>query len=263
MGGIDAVLPYSNKVLILGNGISRLLYDDYIRNFPGPVWGCNYIYLDYGEIIDMVTGHQDVLVLADKYRKEKNLEYKIISGSALTGKNKYEDSFRCALMFLKDSGTSLVAEALTRKYKVEVCGFDIGGKDCYSPEHQKINKRNWVERWRIIFRSFGHENIKFIGYDHKKYLLSSKSTGKYSEKYLQGKPHIEDPEYKKIFNEKLNYNRIWEMSEKGYLYNKGQRTYDIGFCELKSGERFLTSYPLAKLWESRYPGELVAEKIEM
>jgi hypothetical protein len=254
---------YKDKVLILGNGISRLLYDDYIRNFPGAVWGCNYIYLDYGEKLDLITGHQDVLVLANKYRKKNNLKYKIISGSPVAGNNIYEESFKCKVFFLKDSGTSLIAEALTRGLNIEVCGFDLGGKDCYSQEHQKISKRNWVERWRHIFAVFGHNNVTFIGHDHKDYLLSCKSTGKYAEKYLKGKPHIEDKEYKKIFKEKINYDKIWEYVEKGYLYNKSQRIYDIGICKLKSGEKIEIAYPLARLWESRYPKELVAEKIEI
>jgi len=49
------------KVLLLGNGISRLLYKDYINKWKGEIWACNRAFLEYGDRITRIAGHDEVM----------------------------------------------------------------------------------------------------------------------------------------------------------------------------------------------------------
>jgi hypothetical protein len=139
-------------VLILGNGISRLEFDDKIRAFTGDIWACSRAYIDYGDIISALAGHGDVMQEAKDNRDIHGHKYRIFG---------IDEHYTCFDLFRKDTGTTLVAEALTRGHDVIVCGFDLGGLDLYSPGHEKKNKSTWVQRWRILFREVGHDRITF------------------------------------------------------------------------------------------------------
>lgn len=235
------------SILILGNGLSRLSFDEQIRAYPGEVWGCNRIYLDYGEILDGLDGHDDVMVEAARAREAKGYHYKIISSD--------ESPLTCRPIFRKDTGTTLVAEALTRGYEVEVCGFDLGGLDVYSPGHDKINKTTWVQRWRLILAEFGAERITFWGHDHKPFLLSGRPAIEYYRAYAKGKSHVPGEDYDKIRRTwPGDYSRIYAEVPCVMLKNIGSREWNIAEHDgtIKSGDAVKLPETLAQKYATAY-----------
>ena len=188
---------FSLPVLILGNGISRVQFDKRIRAFDGEIWGCNYVYIEYGEKLTRLTGHRDVLQKAIEYRDEHGLDFEIWSGHL--GRNRIEntETFSCPREFLKDSGTTLVAQALHEgRRRVLVCGFDLGGPDILSLGLEKENKVSWVNRWRTLARVYDNLSaVEFIGFDHKPYILSKRPADLYWRQLQRGRAHIDDPGY--------------------------------------------------------------------
>lgn len=181
-------------VLILGNGISRLSYSAIINGWPGQVWGCNRVYLDFPHKLNRLTGHFDVMEQAKEYRELHQYKYEIWGGHLGNG-SLYDNKFDCPPQFRKDSGITLVAQALHEVENVTVCGFDLGGPDIYSPGIENQLKHNWVQRWRSIFEVYDHRRVTFIGYNHKDYILSNRSSMQYAQRYRAGKPHVMDSDY--------------------------------------------------------------------
>lgn len=179
-------------VLVLGNGISRLLHQTFVLKWQGELWACNRAYLeeDIAPKITRLTGHADVLDEAREHRDQHGLTFKIMGRG-----REIEPS--CPGEFHKDSGTVLVAEALVHPYKtIYVCGYDLGGPDIWSPGLEQQRKRVWIRRWRDMFKQFGHERIRFVGFDHKPALLAKQfRDDAYLKRYSRGVPHIPDPEY--------------------------------------------------------------------
>ncbi len=207
------------KVLILGNGLSRLSFDAQIRSFDGEIWGCNRVYLDYAEVLTYLWGHIDVMPEAIEYRDANGLSYKIME---------IEEPLQCQNRFRKDTGTTLVAEALTRGLEVSVCGFDMGGPDVYSWNHEKKNKKDWIDRWREIFRIFGSNKIEWWGFDHGPFLRSGEPSGKYARKYLSGSPHIDSDDYREVLKSwKNDYSRVMALVPHAILKNIGQHEWNL------------------------------------
>lgn len=196
-------------VLILCNGISRLSYVDLIKTWLGEVWGCNRAYLDFPEKLTRLTGHLDVMKDAKKYREENQYNYEIWGGH-LANQKQFDHHFDCPKQFRKDSGITLVAQALHKGRNISVCGFDLGGPDIHSPGLEKQLKHNWIQRWRKLFEVYDHERVTFIGYDHKPYLFSDKSSMQYSQRYRGGRPHIIEAAYLAIW-------KIWAGRDYKYL----------------------------------------------
>jgi len=194
------------SVLILGNGISRLLHEDMIRSWTGELWACNYAFLEWGDRITRLTGHTDVLTKAAAYRERHGLSFEIWTGNL--GKFKldapYVNLFTCSIETKRDSGTTLVAQALTEGFdKILVCGFDIGGRDIYSRKLHTQNKKSWVDRWRLLKGTFGRrfdEAIQFVGYDHGPMIRNGSARDAYYQRHVRGLPHIPDPEYIALYN---------------------------------------------------------------
>ena len=194
------------SVLILGNGISRLLHEDMIKNWSGEMWGCNYAYLEWGHKLTRLTGHVDVLVKAEKFREKNQCSFDIWSGNlgVFRSNAQYAKKFTCTGELTKDSGTTLVAQALTEQFdEILLCGFDLGGRDIYTRGHHTKCKRSWVKRWDLLRHTFPRqfkESIKFVGYDHKPLIMSGTNTALYCRRYMRGLPHIPDPAYIALFN---------------------------------------------------------------
>jgi hypothetical protein len=209
------------QVLILGNGLSRLSFDKQICAYKGEIWGCNRIYLDYADVLTLLTGHTEVQEEAKKYRAAHNCKFRIIGENG-------DEPVTCPEIYRKDSGTTLVAEALYRGYEVEICGFDLGGLDVYSPGQQWKNKSSWISRWRLILEKYGAGHVTFWGYDHKPFILSGKSPREYYNKYSKGAPHIDTPEYMKVFTEWAgDYSHVLDAVPCVLLQNKGKREFTI------------------------------------
>ena len=243
------------NVLILGNGLSRLSFDKEIREYPGEVWGCNNIYIDYGDKLTAIAGHDWCMKGASKARKINGYKYKIIGGLQWGG-DVADESFTCDPRFRENTGTTLVAEALTRGYNVEACGFDMGGLDVYSPGHEKRNKTVWVKRWREIIKEFGHNRITFWGHDHMRFLRSNRSANEYYKLYARGKSHIPREDYESIRKTwGSDYTRILEICPCVMLKNIGQREYKIveHSSIIKSGDMIKFPEDLAQKYVDAYP----------
>ena len=236
-------------ILILGNGLSRLAFDQKIREYKGEIWGCNRVFIDYGDKINALHGHADVMEEAEVWRVTHGQAFKIF--------NKGEE-ITCPEIYRKDTGSTLVAEALTRGHDVICAGFDLGGADCYSPNHEKKNKSTWVMRWRLIFSEFDSARVTFWGHDHKEFILSNRPANEYSRKYTRGEAHIPG-----VAQSKTDYSRLWENVPRVYLRNMGQREWR--FIEtpetLKQGGKIKIPECVAKKYVDLYKKEFAIEPI--
>jgi len=183
------------KVLILGNGISRLLYYDFILNWKNEIWACNFAFKEFGHILNRLTGHGWVMEEAEKEKIKRGWKFEIWCGDFPVTHKKFTVNER----FLSDSGTTLVAQALEENYEVYLCGFDLGGFDILSPG--KIRRKDhWVRRWHSINKWYGLNSVEFIGHDHKVFIENGGSTRKYSRDYVtNNQPHIPGEEYQDLF----------------------------------------------------------------
>jgi len=193
------------EVLILGNGISRLLHEDLIKGWHGELWACNYAYLEWGHKLTRLTGHIDVLFEAIEHRDRNQHSYEIWTGDIWrfpedTQKLK---KVSCKPEFCKDSGTTLIAQALTDGFeRILLCGFDLGGRDIYTVNLYQHNKSSWVERVRAIRKAFpvAFEGVEFVGYDHMPFIAGNADRKAYYKRYIAGQPHIPDPAYIALYN---------------------------------------------------------------
>ena len=188
-----------NEVLILGNGISRLLHEDIIEQWTGEMWATNYSYLEWSHKITRLTGHPDVLEKGAVYRDEGQYSFDIWAGNLgafLKGAD--TKAFTCPMHFRKDSGSTLIAQALEERFdKIKLCGFDHGGRDIYTLDLHTFNKSNWVGRMRQMRTHYadGFDAIEYVGHDHMPYILSGVDKQAYYKRYVQGRPHIPDAAY--------------------------------------------------------------------
>ncbi len=193
---------FDKPVLILGNGLSRLLYHREIMQHPGEVWGCNYVYLEYPERLSRLAGHVEVLAKAAQVAIENGYSYKVYGGN----QGSYPDhfcSYTCPVEFRKDAGTTLVAQALSEGHSIIACGFDMGGFDVVSPQHAKFNKMGWIRRWQRLYQRYKMQwNVTFLGYDHTpiiRYPAPRYLIQKYNFRYQHMEPHINQEEYLLLF----------------------------------------------------------------
>lgn len=186
----------TNKVLVLGNGLSRLQYRDYINTWDGEIWGCNSAYLEVadGSIphMERLMGDYVALKVAVKYKRKYKLKY------VMYGKHKRSwdlpgvQKLSLPTQFYGDSGSILVAAALYEGYnEVKALGFDLGGKDMYVQHHDRKDKSKWVRNWRRIAKNLPFDKLEFIGYDHKPFILSNKPDDFYAKYYLNGEDHLQ------------------------------------------------------------------------
>ena len=188
-------------VLILGNGISRLLLADRIAIWAGEVWGCNRAYLEpaIGPRLLRLTGHPAVMAEALAYKLQRHYAPWEIWGP-ITGVNTVTP-FTCPDKYRRDSGTTLVAQALHEGLDVAAAGFDLGGPDIHSPRHWTQTRTGWVKRWRRLGERYGWDRIEFWGHDHKPFLRSGEEPSAYQKRYVAGIPHIPGEEYRRLFAE--------------------------------------------------------------
>jgi hypothetical protein len=245
------------NILILGNGISRLSYDSEIRAFGGQIWGCNGIYEEYGKILSVIAGHESGMRLAIEYREKNNLSYKIMKGLIWSGKIG-ELSFTCNPKYRQNTGSALIAEALSLGNNIILCGFDFGGRDCFDIGHDTLELSAWVKTMRLIIKDFGKDRITFIGHDHMPFLTSDRPDSFYSESYLKGKPHIEDEKYLSVHGEKdKEESRFNGKFRNEILKNVSKR--DIGIKStgmvIRSGESLEVDGMVAFKYVRYYPND--------
>jgi len=120
-------------LMILGNGISRLMHKERIRQHEGEVWICNRTFLELDEIPNVTvvaSMHRTVAREAVAHREKHGLDYRVLTcGNMETIKGCEPFCLpRCDL----SSGLLLVQEAATAGYKKAILiGFDLGGKSTH------------------------------------------------------------------------------------------------------------------------------------
>lgn len=104
------------KVLILGNGFSRLNKENFINSWKGKIWICNQAYKEFKSFprIDLLgTVHPWCISEAKDIAKNNNLNFEIIT----------IDTFKKYLGY--STGNELINEAILRGYKdIYLLGFD-------------------------------------------------------------------------------------------------------------------------------------------
>jgi len=243
------------KVLIIGNGISRLSYQKEIEEFDGERWSCNYSFIDFGHMVTRMNGELKTFKDSVEYREKNGCSYKIIADPKLSPYS--DEPYQSDEKYRKDSGTSLVAEALHRGYDVYCVGFDLGGHDVYSPKHNKIGKGGWVTRWRIIIEDFGHDRIHFIGHDHLPFLLSNEPANTYAKKYMKNQSHIPTPEFQEVFKDldESRLDRVMKYLRFETVVNISKRDYTFRDGLFRSGEKRMMPSGEAEDLTNRYPRE--------
>ena len=151
-----------NKVLILGNGTSRLQLKDTIQNWNGEIWVCNWGFreaLTLGDRVTLVGSvHKEVLKEIHSFRKEHNLSYKIITKPII--KSQYEDEYFSSSKGWS-TGNLCIVEALERGYdEVYLAGFDMGGKDIY--QTHDLPGGSFKSQYEQIKKTYGESKITFL-----------------------------------------------------------------------------------------------------
>lgn len=121
------------KILLLGNGTSRLYYQDFISKWKDPIWGCNLAFKEDIKFDLIGTVHEWVAEEAKQYG---------FKGEVLTPKTfkKY---------YGYSSGSELISEAIARGYKqLYLLGYDSieDGNEClYTGTVVISNFKNQIE----------------------------------------------------------------------------------------------------------------------
>jgi lipopolysaccharide biosynthesis glycosyltransferase len=194
------------KVLILGNGISRLQFDSYVKSFDGEIWVCNQAYKEYkkfGRISAVFTVHKEVALSAFKFRQERGLRYKVYCSQVLKG---YEGTISTLYRYRGwSSGSEAIHQALIDGYdKIELMGFDFGGSDVY--QKHSVYGGNFRKQFLKILDEFGSDNLEIIGCKSKEFsdMLSKKTKARLNIKDKPPSTFIKKvevlDEYKKILS---------------------------------------------------------------
>jgi lipopolysaccharide biosynthesis glycosyltransferase len=146
------------RVLILGNGASRLKLKSFVDSWEHDLWVCNKGYMEYKELprIDYVCSvHREVIEEAKMFLSENNLFYRTLSPSPLS-----DEQFVCTKGW--STGNLAIVEAIKRDYdEIHLAGFDFGGKDIYqSYETDGSNFKKQFEQIKVEFPEY-EEKIEF------------------------------------------------------------------------------------------------------
>lgn len=153
------------KVLILGNGSTRLNHRKYISEWEEDIWVCNKAYQEYYKLprMDRVGSvHGEMILDAYNFRIKNNLEYELIT----TYKVQKRIPDKVDKVFYEKRGWStgnlMIVQALKEEYDlIALVGFDFGGKDIYQP--QKLPGDNFRKQFNQIQKEWDTSNIYFHG----------------------------------------------------------------------------------------------------
>ena len=142
------------KILLLGNGISRLQYDQLIRNWKYEIWGSNLVFKEDYNISLIGTVHEWVVNEAINY----GFKGEILTPKIFKLYNGYA------------SGSELIIEAIERGYEeIHLLGYDSieGGNQCiYTGKVVIVNFKNQfnriIERYKLTKIKLDNNYYKLI-----------------------------------------------------------------------------------------------------
>lgn len=146
-------------ILVLGNGVSRLAFDDQIKAWDGEIWGCNRAYLDYGTRLSRVaTDSVAMLEELRAYRAGTRATFEIWGWGKVAASADREFTSPGALR--SNSGQMLAMQAVEEGHEALLCGFDFGGEDIYLGDLGE--KPGWRRKWGKILDHYGPEPFRFM-----------------------------------------------------------------------------------------------------
>lgn len=153
------VSVFMKKVLIMGNGYSRLHETKYIQDWDGEVWGCNRASSETNKIPSIsrvFTVHEYMYPILLKDRIASDFE---IYGKTNKSNTPYVHICSCTLGY--SSGSLAIIQALDEQYdKIVLVGFDFGGKDIYQ-SHLLIGD-NFVNQFIWIREHYNMAPVYFL-----------------------------------------------------------------------------------------------------
>lgn len=158
------------KVLILGNGTSRLSCKEYILHWDNEIWACNWAYKEskqYPNITRIGTVHDDVIEKALLFRSNMSADYDIWTVQWVLDNTKIEPLKKSPLIKIfhykkvKNTGSLMILQGLYEKKDIYLLGFDMGGPDIYQKTDRP--KNSFRKQFIQIIKKFGNENIHFVG----------------------------------------------------------------------------------------------------
>jgi hypothetical protein len=141
------------KILILGNGSSRLNHKDFVTGWDGEIWVCNAAYKEYKDYprLDVVgTVHGYFVKEVYDFKIKNKLSYKILCNELV---DNYND------LFLEYNGWSTGSELINQAFlegagQIYVMGFDSFKNDGADIYNVKVFTGNFISQTSIIFNKF-------------------------------------------------------------------------------------------------------------
>lgn len=206
------------RVLILGNGISRIYFPKVTEIWQDEIWACNWAYQEYldGSLprLDLLIGDYICLKKVIRHKGVDLKGVKILGKSERSLELEEVQRPNSSKKYYNDSGSTAVVHALNEGYdEIYLLGFDLGGADIYQQNHHLRNKKMWLRNWRTIERDYGLDKVFFIGFDHKKIIKSPYPDDVYSLKYMRGQDHL-DGEYDNLIRKEYGVKKEFSQNVK-------------------------------------------------
>jgi hypothetical protein len=192
--------PY-DKVLILGNGKSRLAYNSFIKKWEHGLWACNNAFKEENlrsKITALGTVHKEIVEEAIKYKKNNKLNFDIFY-SFNTENTKCFNNYHGY-----STGNELIFQAISTAYdEIYLLGFDSLWEDTSDIYMDQVIISNFKNQMDIILKQ---NEYKLKKYFRKIYVLEKI----YPLKNVKVGDFVK---WTKKTNEYVTYNKIYEVIE--------------------------------------------------
>ena len=155
-----------DEVLILGNGMSRLQYENYINAWEKELWVCNRAFQEHRKLRNIHrvgTVHKEGAIEAIEYREKNDLTYSVYYRNFVPGYEGRIKRFRDRRGW--STGILMLAQAIYEDYKmVYLAGFDFGGKDLY--QRSPLPGGNFIRQYTVLRKEnpqFFKDRVRFVG----------------------------------------------------------------------------------------------------
>ncbi len=230
------------KVLILGNGTSRLQLKDFIQSWKNEIWVCNTGFLEYEILprIDYVCSvHREVVEESKIFATEHKLFYKTISNCTYS-----DEQFKRTEGW--STGNLALAEALEKNYdEIHLIGFDFGGKDVYHT--YEVDGSNFKKQYNQILNDYKNAKEKIVFHYPEENKKKIKFITMIDDNFVEG--------FKGFFKSLLKYNP--DFNYEFILLNNGLIKYTLKDLKetyqnitLKNIRKELYDFPLESTTES-------------
>lgn len=153
------------QLLILGNGISRLNYGWYIREYQYPIWSCNSTFRELYRLgrID-VLGSVHGIYLKDSLQLSKDRNFRRISVKSVDGSETFHKYHGYS------TGNEMIHQAIYEGYdNIDLLGFDMGGFDITS--NHNVDGTNFKSQFTKIQSEYPYVKFNFINKSYIETLL--------------------------------------------------------------------------------------------